>query len=216
VSNRKTERGKHAADEKLGFSPINLDGRCTAEWEIPYQVIGAGEEPQAILIEYETPRGVVKEKIREPGLISWAIKNVKVPDSAKNRIPPDFEGILKFDNGEDFPAAMGSARKSLLNKAGFCYTLNGTGVSIENGTNRSIDIESVDFVQANEQVRAYLDEAYAQKTLVSARKLCSQERDRWIVPKDLYPLWQETRHVKISFRIWIGEESFLGTIEKIL
>jgi hypothetical protein len=111
---------------------------------------------------------------------------------------------------------MGSARKSLLNKANFCYTLNGTGVSIENGINRSIDIESVYFVRENVQVTAYLDEAYAQKSLVSARKLRSQERDTWIMPKDLYPLWQETRQVKIIFRIWIGEESFLNTIEKIL
>jgi hypothetical protein len=112
---------------------------------------------------------------------------------------------------------MGSASKSLLNKTNFSYTLNGTGVSIENGISRSIDIESVCFVRANVHVHAYLDEAYAQKkAFVSARILRSQERDTWIIPKDAFPLWQETRHVKIVYRIWIGEESFLDTIEKIL
>jgi hypothetical protein len=167
-------------DEKLGFSPINLDGHCTAEWEIPYQVIGAGGDPQAIAIEYETPGGVFKEKIQDPRLISWAIRNLEVPDSAKNCIPPDFEGVLRFDNRGDFPAAMGTARKSLLNKTNFSYTLNGTGVSIENGISRSIDIESVCFVRANVHVHAYLDEAYAQKKSFCLCDETSQSGNRYM------------------------------------
>lgn len=200
----------------MGFSPINLAGHRAAEWEIPYEVIGAGEEPRAIVIEYEVS-GRAKEKVQDPDFILWAIKQTVVPDSARKRIPPDFEGIVMFgDDKKSFPAAMGLARKSLLEKTNFCYTLNGTGVSIENGTNRTIEVESVCFVRENQPVKAYLNEADAQQRFVPTKTLRGQERDVWIMPKYLYPEWQETREVEIAFRITVGEESFVDTITKKL
>lgn len=120
------------------------------------------------------------------------------------------------DDKRSFPAAMGLARKSLLEKTNFCYTLNGTGVSIENGTNRTIEVESVCFVRENQRVKAYLNEADAQQRFVPTKTLRGQERDVWIMPKDLYPEWQETREVEIAFRITVGEESFVDTITKKL
>ena len=145
-----------------------------------------------------------------------AIKQVHVPDSAKNRLMPDFEGSQLFDNKENFPAAMGLARERFFNSTNFCATLHGTGVAILNDTTRSIEIESVYFVKENVRMLAYLNEVFAQKHLVSARTLLSQQRDVWIIPKTLDPLWQEERHVEITYRMSIGEESFVDTIEKIL
>ena len=48
------EKDNSTPDERLGTSPIRLDGHSTARWEVPYQVIGAGKEPEEIIIEYET------------------------------------------------------------------------------------------------------------------------------------------------------------------
>jgi hypothetical protein len=203
-------------DERLGTSPIRLDGHSTARWEIPYQVIGAGKEPEEIVIEYETLRKSVKDKFQDPSLVRMAIKQVHVPDSAKNRLMPDFEGSQLFDNKENFPAAMGLARKNFFENTNFCESLHGSGVTILNETNRSIEIESVWFVRENHRTRAYLNEDYIQKRLVVARTLRSKEKDIWIIPKVVYPLWQGRRHVEMTYRMSIGEESFVDTIEKIL
>jgi hypothetical protein len=83
-------------------------------------------------------------------------------------------------------------------------------------TNRSIEIESVYFVKDNHRIRAYLDEDYPQKKIVAGRTLRNQDSDIWIIPKDAYPLDQGRRHVEITYRISIGEESFVDTIEKLL
>ena len=103
-----------------------------------------------------------------------------------------------------------------MEKTNFCYTLNGIGVSIENGTNRTMEVESVCFMRGNQTVKAYLNEPNGQKRLVQAKTLRGQERDTWILPKDIDPDWQDTREVEITFRITVGEESFLGTITKKL
>jgi hypothetical protein len=92
----------------------------------------------------------------------------------------------------------------------------GVGWPILNETNRSIEIESVWFVKDNHRTHAHLNEDYIQKRLVSARTLRSKEKDIWIVPKVVYPLWQGRRHVEITYRMSIGEESFVDTIEKLL
>jgi hypothetical protein len=210
------EKQNSRPDEKLGTFSIQLDGHSTAEWEIPYQVIGAGEDPQEIIIEYETPRRSVKEKIQDPRPILWAIKDVQVPDSAKNCITSDFEGTLMFDNKEHFPAAMGSARKNLFNNTNYCFTLNGTGIAIENKTNRSIEIASVYFVKDNHRIRAYLDKDYPQKNFVAGKTLRNQDSDIWIIPKDAFPLDQGRRHVEITFRMSIGEESIVDRIDKLI
>jgi hypothetical protein len=203
-------------DERLGTCPILLDAHSTAKWEIPYQVIGAGKEPDEIILEYETLRKIIKEKSQDPTRLRFAIKEVQIPDSAKNCIRDDFEGSLIFDDRENFPAAMGSARKSFFENTNFCESLHGSGVTILNETNRLIEIESVWFVRANERTRAYLNEDYIKKGLAAARTLRSKEKDLWIIPKVAYPLWQGCRHVEITYRMSIGEESYVDTIEKLL
>jgi hypothetical protein len=145
-----------------------------------------------------------------------AMKEVHVPDSAKNCLIPDFEGSQSFDDKENFPAAMGLARESFFKSTNFCETLRGTGVRIGNDTSRPIEIESVEFVKENVRTLAYLNNDYIQKRLVSTKTLRNQEREIWIVPKELDPLWQGRRHVAITYRMSIGEESFVDTIEKIL
>jgi hypothetical protein len=203
-------------DERLGTSPIRLDGLSAARWEIPYQVIGAGKEPEEIVIEYETLRRSIKEKFQDPSLLRMAMKEVFVPDSAKNCLIPDFEGSQSFDDKENFPAAMGLARESFFNSTNFCETLRGTGVRIGNDTSRPIEIESVEFVKENVRTLAYLNNDYIQKRLVSTKTLRNQESEMWILPKELDPLCQGRRHVAITYRMSIGEESFVDTIEEIL
>ena len=69
-------------DERLGTSPIRLDGLSAARWEVPYQVIGVGKEPEEIVIEYETLRRSMKEKCQDPSLLKMAMREIHVPDSA--------------------------------------------------------------------------------------------------------------------------------------
>jgi hypothetical protein len=148
-------------EERLGNHPILLDGHSTGE--IHYQVIGAGKEPEEIIVEYETLRRIIKEKSQDPRPIRSAIKEVQIPDSAKNCIRDDFKGSLIFDDRESFPAAMGWARESFFKNTYFCGSLHGSGVTILNETNRSIEIESAWFVQGNHRTHAYLNEDYIQK-----------------------------------------------------
>jgi hypothetical protein len=203
-------------DERLGTSPIRLDALSAARWEVPYQVIGAGKEPEEIVIEYETLRKSIKEKCQDPSLLRMVMKGVRVPDSAKNCLIPDFEGSQSFDDKENFPAAMGLARESFFDTTNFCKTLRGTGVRIGNDTSRPIEIESVEFIKENVRTPAYLNNDYIQERFISAKTLRNQESEMWILPKDLDPLWQGGRHVAITYRMSIGEESFVDTIEKIL
>jgi hypothetical protein len=88
-------------------------------------------------------------------------------------------------------------------------------VTILNETNRSIEIESVWFVKENHRTHAYLNEDL-QKNFVAARTLRSKEKGLWIISKVAYPLWQGCRHVEITYRMSIGEESYVDTIEKLL
>jgi hypothetical protein len=87
------------------------------------------------------------------------------PRQRINCLIPDFEGSLSFDNKENFPAAMGLARESLFKSTNFCETLRGTGVRIGNDTSRPIEIESVEFVEENVRILAYLNNDYIQKRL---------------------------------------------------
>jgi hypothetical protein len=201
-------------DERLGTSPIRLDGLSAARWEVPYQVIVAGKEPEEVVIEYETLRGSIKEKFEDSRLLRMAMKEVHIPDSAKNYLIPDFEGTLSFDNKENFPAAMGLARERFFNSTNYCETLRGTGVRIANDTSRPIEIESVEFVNENVRAPAYLNNEYIQKRLVPTRTLRNQEKEIWILPKDLDPLWQGRRHVAITYRMSVGEESFVAQSRK--
>ncbi|HXN07013.1 MAG TPA: hypothetical protein VN944_08125, partial [Nitrospiria bacterium] len=116
-------------EERLGICPIFLDAHSTGEWEIPYQVIGAGKEPDGIILEYETLRRIRKEKSQDPTLLRFAIKEVQIPDSAKDCIRNDYEGSLIFDDRDNFPAAMGMARKSFFENTNFCESLHWSGVT---------------------------------------------------------------------------------------
>ena len=106
-------------DERLGTAPIRLDGLSAGRWEVPYQVSGAGKEPEEVVIEYETLRRSIKEKkekFQDSSVLRMAMKEIRVPDSAKNCLIPDFEGSQSFDDKENFPAAMGLARERVSSK----------------------------------------------------------------------------------------------------
>jgi hypothetical protein len=123
------QKDNYKPEERLGTCPIFLDAHSTGQWEIPYQVIGAGKEPDEIILEYETLRKIIKEKSQGPCLLRSATKEVQIPDSAKNRIRDDFQGSLIFNDRKNFPAAMGLARKSFFENTTYCETLHGSGVA---------------------------------------------------------------------------------------
>ena len=87
---------------------------------------------------------------------------------------------------------------------------------LDEGLPRAYTPESVYFVKDNHRIRACLDKDYPQKHFVAGGTLRNQDSDIWIIPKDAYPLDQGRRHVEITFRMSIGEESFVDRIEKLL